>query len=72
MPRTPSTMAICPPEKKGCIEEALKLFERAETEQGKNCSYNVAKCLYEKTRLLIHSYGTIERGRPSMDCKTYY
>jgi len=40
-----------------CLDEALRLFQLAEERGGKNCSFNIAKCQFEKAQCLIDSYG---------------
>ena len=62
MPRTPSTMAICPPEKKGCIEEALEVVEETAFDTSAH-SESACRCLpgctsvdypYEVTQSKMH------------------
>ena len=62
MPRTPSAMPICSPEKKGCIEEALQIVEETAFDDKTNAKSN-CKCLpgctsleypYEVTQSKMH------------------
>lgn len=56
-----------------CLDEALRLFKQAEAESaGKNCSFNIAKCLYEKTCVLLESYGQEDHERPPVSRKLYF
>ena len=67
MPRTPSAMPICPPEKKGCVEEALEIVEETAFDDDRTtatlANSNDCKCLpgctsveypYEVTQSKMH------------------
>lgn len=58
------------PKAEQCLDEALKLFKRAEQVEGKICSFNIAKCLYEKAVCIMDSYGNKDYAPTSK--KLYY
>ena len=41
-----------------CLDEALRLLHLAESQEGKICTFNISKCLYEKVNCIMDSYGT--------------
>ena len=48
-----------------CLDEAYRLFRSAENDhEASNCSFNIAKILYEKTSVLMDSFGFDQEKGP--------